>query len=84
MTMRQFKSAYQLAELIRQEDEFNSEEYQQAQQALIGYGYEKKHCTLRQYAIIFNAQTIMLNGLRDSDAVNAEIAYAGNITIIDQ
>jgi len=85
MTSNEFKTVLRLAEaMARYPAEFIPYEYEQAQIALIGYGLERKTATKREAAIILNAQTIMLNGIRDHEALETERrAYLRNVTLLD-
>ena len=82
MTMKQFRQAYQMAEELKGK-ETSTDEMNQALQATAGCAYEKRHCTMKQYAIHLNYQTIQLNGTRSTDAINDEILIKNNIIIID-
>lgn len=84
MTMPQFRKAYALAEELSKTGDYSVDEAAQASQALLGYGYEQKHCTLKQYAIVFNWQTMQLNGVRDVQAVEQELEYRKNVILLDQ
>lgn len=83
MTMKQFRQAYQMAEELKNY-ETNTDELNQALQATAGCAYEKKCCTMKQYAIHLNYQTMQLNGIRSTDEVNNEIHIMDNIIIIDR
>lgn len=83
MTMKQFRQAYQMAEDLK-DTETSTDELNQALQATAGCAYEKRHCTMKQYAIHLNYQTMQFNGIRSTDAINNEIHIMNNIIIIDR
>ena len=84
MTMKQFRKAYSLADQLAEQGGVSLEECNNALTATCGCAYEHKYCTLKQYAILINYQTLQMNGLRDVSAVDDLISYLKNITIIDQ
>jgi len=83
MTRKEFQECYKLADELSKTGDYSVEEASQASIALMGYAYEKKICTRKQYAIVFNWQTMMLNGLRDASQVEEEFEMKKNITLID-
>lgn len=83
MTMKQFRQAYQIAESLK-DTETSIDEINQALCATSGCAYEKRHCTMKQYALYLNYQTMQMNGIRSTDAVNDEIHMKDNIIIIDR
>ena len=83
MTMKQFRQAYQMAESLK-DTETNIDERNQALCATSGCYYDKVYCTMKQYAIYLNYQTMQMNGIRSTEAVNDEIHIKDNIIIIDR
>ena len=83
MTMKQFRQSYQMAESLK-DTETSTDEINHALQATAGCAYEKRHCTMKQYAIHLNYQTMQMNGIRSTDATNDEILIKNNIIIIDR
>ena len=82
MTEVEFKKVFKLAEI--RDYPHTDACREQALNALAGCAYEKKICTKKQAAYVFNYQTIMLNGERDQQAVEETYYYyKKNVKIID-